>query len=60
MLSHIIGQICQHKSPLLCFIDRGAVDLYVVSLTINIYLLLLVVNDMSWGDNTTVTNAEME
>jgi hypothetical protein len=46
MLSHIIGQISQDQSPLFGLIDRGAVDLNVVGLPIDIYLLLLVIDDV--------------
>ena len=60
MLSHIICQISQDQSPLFGLIDRGAVDLNVVGLPIDIYLLLLVIDDVGWGNHSAVSNTEME
>ena len=60
MLSHIISQISQDQSPLFGLIDRGAVDLNVVGLPIDIYLLLLVIDDVGWGNHSAVSNTEME
>ena len=60
MLSDIIRQISQDQSPLFGLINRGAVDLNVVGLPIDIYLLLLVIDDMGWGNHSAVSNTEME
>lgn len=46
MFSYIISQISQDQSPLFSLIDRGAVDFNVVGLSIDIYLLLLVIDDV--------------
>ena len=60
MLSYIISQISQHQSPLFGLIDRGAVYLNIVGLSIYIYLLLLVIDNVSWGNYSAVSNTEME
>ena len=60
MLSNIICQICEDQSPLFSLFDRGAVDLNVVGLPININSLLLVIDDVGCGNYSAVSNAKME
>ena len=60
MFSHIICQICKYKSTLLGLIDRRAVELDVVALSIHINLLLGVIDDVSGRHNPAISYTEME
>ena len=60
VLSDIIGEIGKDKCSLLCLLNRAAVHLDVVALSIHIDLLPLIVNDMSRGHHSTVSHVEVE
>lgn len=47
VLTDVVGQVGEDQSSLLGLVDRRAVDLDVVALTIDVNLLLLVVDDVS-------------
>lgn len=46
MSSQVIGQVGKHKCPFLSLLNSATVDLYVVTVPVDVYLLLGIVNNM--------------